>query len=783
MSVHLFGVRHHGPGCARALRSALETLKPDILLVEGPPDAHAAVPLLASKKMQPPVALLIYVPDAPQRAVFYPFTTFSPEWQALSYALARRIPARFMDLPQEIQLAREPAVAEETPGGPESPITPDLPAAADSARPHASAAGESNEGATAAAVAAAEPAAPPPDPMALLAQAAGYDDHELWWESEIEQRRDATDLFDAIFEAMDALRGDATPRDDEEAQREAHMRTVIRAAEAEGFQRIAIVSGAWHSPALARRGDPRADAAILNGLKSVKVEATWIPWTNSRLSYRSGYGAGISSPGWYGHLWAAPDRVPIRWAAQAAQLLRSEGLDASSASVIEAVRLGEALAAMRGLPMPGMAEMHEAIQTVLCHGGTSPMTLIRERLEIGEALGSVPPETPAVPLQRDLDTQIKRLRLERTAEIKERKLDLRNDTDRARSQLFHRLRLLGIEWAKPSYSGHSALGTFHEDWQLKWEPELAVALIEANVWGNTVARASAVYARHLADEADELPELSELLDRVILAELPEATEHLLARIQARAAVAADVRHLMDALPPLATVARYGNVRGTQAERVTPLIDALFTRALIGLPGACASLDDDAAAEMTVSIEHVHETVDLLNRDDQRAAWIAALRGLVTRDAIHGLVRGRAARLLLAMRALDGDELRRLAGLALSPAVSADQAAAWIEGALRGGGQALLLQDGLWRALDAWLAELSAETFVALLPLLRRAFAGFSAPERRSMGEKVRRLADAEDASASPATRGAREQLPLNHERATAVLPVLAQILGVDHHAE
>ena len=44
MGVHLFGVRHHGPGCARSLRAALEELQPDILLVEGPPDAQDVLP-------------------------------------------------------------------------------------------------------------------------------------------------------------------------------------------------------------------------------------------------------------------------------------------------------------------------------------------------------------------------------------------------------------------------------------------------------------------------------------------------------------------------------------------------------------------------------------------------------------------------------------------------------------------------------------------------------------------------------------------------------------------
>ena len=77
----LFGVRHHGPGCARALRAALDEMQPDAVLVEGPPDAEAALPLLIDGGMKPPVALLIYAADEPRRAVYYPFAEFSPEWQ------------------------------------------------------------------------------------------------------------------------------------------------------------------------------------------------------------------------------------------------------------------------------------------------------------------------------------------------------------------------------------------------------------------------------------------------------------------------------------------------------------------------------------------------------------------------------------------------------------------------------------------------------------------------------------------------------------------------------
>jgi hypothetical protein len=143
------------------------------------------------------------------------------------------------------------------------------------------------------------------------------------------------------------------------------------------------------------------------------------------------------------------------------------------------------------------------------------------------------------------------------------------------------------------------------------------------------------------------------------------------------------------------------------------------------------------------------------------------------------VRGYCCRLLLEQSALSEDELQRLASLSLSPVVPADQATRWVEGVLRGGGIKLLHQDGLWRALDAWLTGLSEEAFVALLPLLRRAFSGFSTAELRDMGTKVAEMHQVEQGGYSSPTGGdgSTAGRPLNQERAEVVLPVLAKILG------
>lgn len=50
-TVRLFGIRHHGPGCARSLLRALEAMQPDCLLIEGPPDGESVLPFVLESGM------------------------------------------------------------------------------------------------------------------------------------------------------------------------------------------------------------------------------------------------------------------------------------------------------------------------------------------------------------------------------------------------------------------------------------------------------------------------------------------------------------------------------------------------------------------------------------------------------------------------------------------------------------------------------------------------------------------------------------------------------------
>lgn len=163
----------------------------------------------------------------------------------------------------------------------------------------------------------------------------------------------------------------------------------------------------------------------MKGLPKVKVECTWIPWTYDRLSYRSGYGAGIISPGWYDHVWDYPDDDGTRWMSKVAALFRSRGMDISVAHVIETVRLAQVTAALRGLSRPSLEEYNDAVTTVMGFGDPIVLQVIREALVSATVWELVPDDVPKVPLLVDVEKLLKRLRLPLTTEVKEYNLDLR----------------------------------------------------------------------------------------------------------------------------------------------------------------------------------------------------------------------------------------------------------------------------------------------------------------------------------------------------------------------
>lgn len=733
MSLHLLGVRHHGPGSARSVVSALDELQPSIVLVESPAETTTAFRWVPSsgadggELLQPPVALLGYVVDEPGRAVFAPLASFSPEWQAVAWANRHDVPVEAIDLPLANTLA----------GRDDDRLTDgDVPV----------------------------------DPLGALAAAAGEPDAERWWDDVIEHRGEGLAAFEAVAEAMAAVRSGTVPSGTEE-RREAHMRKRIRAALKDGHETVAVVCGAWHVPALdvtaTGATTATADSATLRGLPKVKVAVSWVPWTHERLATASGYGAGVRSPGWYDHVFRHPAADGIaRFFVDAAQVLRAADMPASPDHLIAATRMADTLATMRDRPRPGLDEVLDAADSVM--GG---LPLVRRRLVVGTAIGAVPDDAPQVPLARDVAQRQKSARLKPTADDTTVELDLRTPNGLRRSHLLHQLVALGVPWGSLE-EGRGSSGTFRETWRLAWRPEWSVRIIELAGHGTTLESAATARLVDRANEAGQLVDIAAALDLALLAGLADAIDPVVHVLATRAAHDPDVGQLMSALGPLAEASRYGDVRATDASSIESVFDGLVARILAGVEPACASLADDAAAVMVERLSSVQHALALVDHPARRRAYPAVLERLADpgpRGSGHGRVQGRCTRILHDGGHWTSQQAEARLGRSLSGGTPPAEGAAFVEGFLAGSGTVLVHDADLRAVVDRWLSSLSPQAFEETVPLLRRTFGSFEAAERRQLGRLV---------AGSERERAAGFGPDLDDARVLAALATVRHALGL-----
>lgn len=720
--IHYFGIRHHGPGSARALEQALGALNPSRVLIEGPADCSDLLPMLADTAMVPPVALLAYAEDDPGSASFWPFAEYSPEYRAVLWGVANGAAPEFIDLPVSWRLPAPEADGAESEAG-DAPVEPEEAAGTDPVIR---------------------------DPIGALALAAGYEDGESWWRDVIEENPDPGPIFAAVADAMGALREDAPPPEAFEAAREAHMRLAIAKVAKEAEGPVAVVCGAWHVPALMAKHTLKDDRALLKGApeafsgkvdagfpsenakrpKKRKIAATWAPWTSPRLASRSGYGAGVTAPEWCAHVWRTPNgEVSLRWIGRIARALREDGHLVSTASLIETERLAVALAAMRERPAPGFDDIREAAVATLCFGNPALWLSLSDRLLVGNHVGAIPESVPRAPLLEDLQRQQKKARMKPEALERELSLDLRSEGGLFRSTLLHRLAVLGVPWGRMTDAGRSR-GTFRERWVIGWEPEYAVSLVENIVHGPTIERAATGRMAALLNDTTMLGDLAGLVRDAMTAQLPDAARVGIARLGTRAARTSDAGELLAALPPMADLVRYGEARSGDMVQMAALLRRIAVQGGLALPYAARNLDAEAATALTAAMRAADGAIRLAELpEDEVDGWEDALETLLSDAQATRLVAGAAAQLLFAAERLEPAEAQDLLARMLSPAVPVAEAAAFFEGFFDGASTRLLYDEALRGAVDGWITGLGDEAFTGFLPLFRRVFAPLDKSER------------------------------------------------------
>lgn len=719
--INFFGIRHLSPAGAYYLREFLSKTRPELVIIEAPTDFEDTADDIVRPETKPPFAILAYTKSVPVRTILYPFAEYSPEYQAIRWCHDNNVPFRFMDLPSEVFLAlldEKIRKAEQDKSGDFDKF---------------------------------EQTEHKPDVYERIAENSADGSHETFWERTLEQCADhsayheGANLFGAKireFSAEDEFDANETKL------REIYMRKVIKDAVNGGLspEKIAVVTGAYHVEGL-KTWEADEEAPTYPTLSSLH---TLMPYSYYRLSTRSGYGAGNKAPAYYELIWEGLSKGDRMYAANAylskiAEKMRENGGAASSAQVIEGVRLASTLAKMRGGNIPTLRDLRDAAETCIGEGSFAAISIASADTEIGTKIGALPEGVSRTSIQDDFYRLLKDLKLEKYRSLtnQELKLDLRENIragteksaflDLDRSFFLHKLRVLGISFAEyvPSKQDNA---TWSEEWNISWTPECEIALVESALKGDTVELAAAYELKEKVEHTDEMSVIAGALEDAFCCGMSAAASYAVTALQKAAVDTVSFKDLAKTAFRLSNIISYGDIRRADCSEIIPILQQIYLRACLVMTDACVC--DDAAARTIADAVNMLNSVELAQDFLDGDKWLSALNETARRDDLNTKLSGLSTAILLERNQMTNEQLKAEVSRRLSKGVPADLGAGWFEGLTLKNRYGLIARLSLWESLDEYIETLDDDEFKRALVFLRRAFADFSAGEKNSIAENL-----------------------------------------------
>jgi hypothetical protein len=742
-----FPVRHHSPAVARHLEAAILARRPRLVLIEGPSEANDLIPHLTDPQTRPPVSIYCsYCDDRnvlglagvaspaeniPARfSCWYPLLSYSPEYVAVLAARRVGAAAVFIDLPHSARIKRD-----EPPSRAGEDLSERLIVQSDFYR--------------------------------RLASAAGYRTWDEAWDSLFEVRDFGGD-YEAFRRELAAfcaaVRSTVPPErmaEDGTLERERFMLRAIRESLRQHGVKPAqalVVCGGLHL--FLDRDDKQPPPDPPPGT----VYTTVVPYSFFRVSELSGYAAGNRAPQFYQTAWeltraGRPGDILIEHVVAVLKEARREGEPVSSADAIAVCQHAALLARLRGRPAPVLDDVHDALVTCCCKGDPREEGVHLRRAidaaDIGTQVGRVTPALGRLPVVNDFYSQLSDLDLgavmgrEKKSTVE---LDKREALAARRAVFLHRLRFLAVPLATPAEAPAAdfATGTiFREKWALRWSPQVEAALVELNLYGDTIEAASLAKLRE--ELARDEPHAGRTCRRLVTAldmDLPDMVRE--AEQACGRAIDTDARFvsLTQALASLLVIDRYAVLRNLRRDRLDDLVVRCYDRACFSVLDVIAVPEDQQAEVVAALLSLAEATLrgdrqgldrDLFAEHVRKAAGLSAVPFL--RGAFLGL--------LTELREKTAEELAaELSALARAPVDRMVTAGDLLDGILAVSRTSILLGAGaLVGAVDELLRAADWDAFLTMVPRLRAAFDRLHAAQRDSLAAHVAErygLADAEE---------------------------------------
>ncbi|MCB9636274.1 MAG: hypothetical protein H6721_29535 [Sandaracinus sp.] len=765
-ALHVVGVRHHSPACARLVRHVIAKVRPRTVLIEGPLDWNERLDELRLPHAMP-IAIFTYERgDGRNHASWTPFCEYSPEWVALQSAQEHGSDAYFFDLP-----AWDRAFE-----GVRHRFADRL--AREDAPPHST------------------------RYVDALCRQVGVDDMDTLWDHLFEQPMPQDVLHERLTTYFESLRSDESAGDRDE-RREATMVAITRWALERGD--VVVVCGGYHAPVIAREGpkaEPRSpfelppppppsfdafedsgeddddddDAVVLpdamplptgpvdsslSPVAEVEVRrgSYLVPFTEKRLDAFAGYESGMPSPAFQRAVWESGADVACETLlSRAVKRLRDKKQPVSTADLIACAAAARGLARIRGHEVLGRTDLLDAVASTLLKDAletplpwarrgtllprTDPLLVEVVAAFSGEARGKLAPGTPRPPLPVDVEAELERRGLEPKAVPREIVLRLAVENERASSRVLHRLRVLNIpgfvRLAGPKLATDAQL---EEKWRIGLSDDLDSALVEAASYGGTLeAAATARLEEALLLAGASSKRLAEVLGEAAFTGIDTLTDTVIAQVATAIASEGLLGDLGTALHVLFDLFRHGDLVGARnAPALARILEAGFDRGLWLVEGVVGG---DAPADAG----HLHALValrDLARRGPpQLSLPLARAEGVMQRRALDDdappALRGAALGWLWSQGALsdaDGsadEHAERAVRGASRPSMLGD----FLAGLFALARDEVLGSEALVAVLDQVIQSMNEADFLVALPSLRFSASWFPPKERERLARLV-----------------------------------------------
>lgn len=754
--IKLLPVRHHSPACAWQVQRMIETWRPQAVLIEGPDTASSLIPAMIDPATKAPFAVY-YSYDDTAGAVseekekyrcYYPFLDYSPELAALRTGSAQGAKVAFIDLPYGDILAASREGKGMRQEGDKSNYNDDYLLSRSAY-------------------------------VRRLCEKTGLRSFDEFWEKYFELEgleQDGETWFDNLLTYCRQAR-ESTPLEQLKEEgclaREAYMAgkilDVAREMTGTSPHRILVVTGGFHTPALAQRlggvdaeksaAGSSAQADLPKKLVSAKDQGVYLmPYSMEAADALNGYASGMPFPGFYQEIWEhvqakEQEEMPPYTKAVLDMVVttgkavrRAEG-SASTYDEICACSMAEGLAALRGKPQPGAYELQDAVLSCFVKGEYNlatdePMRLLRRQMT-GRRVGELCQGAGEPPVLQDFRTLCKRygLQVSSTLENEVTLSVFSKKKHRQMSMFFHRLLFLQAPYARrvkgPNLQTGRDRNLIREIWKYKWNAQVMAALIDASVYGGTVEEAARGLAAEQLKKAVYAREGALLLSQVLEMGLEGQLEQVYGRLQELLISDTDFYSLAEALRLLTMVQQLRRLYDSGLE-VQGMIHTCIRRLLGLLPGMARVKEEDMARCME-AIKLLYQVIgrmeggektedgqpDSALLDSYFDALLVMDRDSEIQAGVHGCIHGL---LYGGGRESVAQTQQVCRGYLTGTREQQLKTALFFRGLFFGAKDLVFVGEDFLRMLDEFLLQIGEEDFMQLLPELHMAFTYFTPAE-------------------------------------------------------